>query len=110
MRVAAGSLSPVRTMPPLRELAPQPMVCASKTVTDAPDFARVRAAERPVKPAPIMATSTRWGKSRAAGFGISMVSSQKVFSLMGIVGAETVQRVGDPKQDICVLAPEKPQG
>src|SRR6266446_5095407 len=71
-------------MPPLRELAPQPMVCASKTATDAPDFARVLAAERPVKPAPIMAASTCWGKSRAAGLGISTVSSQKVFSCIEI--------------------------
>src|SRR5260370_34982826 len=82
MSVLAGSFSPGRTMPPLRELAPQPMVWASKMATDAPPRARDRAAERPVKPAPITATSRRCGNSRATGVGICTVSSQKVFSLM----------------------------
>src|ERR1700730_1887641 len=67
-------------MPPLRELAPQPMVWDSRTATDPPPRARERAAERPVKPAPMMATSTRCGNSRGAGAGLSTVSSQKVFS------------------------------
>src|SRR5260370_20997778 len=82
MSVLAGSFSPVRTMPPLRELAPQPMVWASKMATDAPPPARDRAAERPGKPAPITATSTRCGNSRATGVGLCTVSSQKVFSLI----------------------------
>ncbi len=73
----------MRTMPPLRELAPQPMVCESKTATVAPDFASDLAAERPVNPAPIMATSTRCGSSRVTAAGISTVSSQNVFSCMG---------------------------
>src|SRR5260370_1336003 len=54
-------------MPPLRELAPQPTVSASKTATRAPDFASVRAADNPVKPLPITATSTLSGKGEGAG-------------------------------------------
>src|SRR5438552_3617373 len=55
------SLSPVSTMPPLRELAPQPIVSDSRTATVAPRLAKARAAERPVKPAPIIATSALSG-------------------------------------------------
>ena len=43
------SFIPVSTMPPLRELAPQPMVSLSSTATLAPRLARVRAAESPGK-------------------------------------------------------------
>src|SRR5713226_8851703 len=69
-------------MPPLRELAPQPTVSASKAAMRAPAFASVRAADNPVKPAPITATSTLSGKGCGAGVGISTVFSQNVFSLM----------------------------
>ena len=71
------SFMPVRTMPPLRELAPQPMVSDSSTATFAPRLASVRAAESPVKPAPITATSTMSGSGRADSVvGISVVVSQ----------------------------------
>jgi len=63
-------------MPPLRELAPQPIELASRMTTFTPRFARVRAAERPVKPAPIMATSVRAGTSPAVPDGIAAVVSQ----------------------------------
>src|SRR5581483_10102158 len=75
------SLSPVSTIPPLRELAPHPRVCASSTATWAPRLASVRAADKPVNPAPITATSTRSGKLGAgSGFGISTVVNQKLCS------------------------------
>ena len=71
------SFIPVRTMPPLRELAPQPTVSDSSTATLAPRFARVRAADRPVKPAPITATSTRSGSAGALSpCGIATVVNQ----------------------------------
>src|SRR5690348_3240332 len=75
------SLRPVRTMPPLRELAPQPGVSASRTATRAPRLARTRAEESPVIPAPITATSTDSGKGRERSpAGIEAVSSQKQLS------------------------------
>jgi hypothetical protein len=52
-----AELQPVSTMPPLRELAPQPMVSDSSTTTFAPRLASASAAESPVNPAPMMATS-----------------------------------------------------
>ena len=60
------SFIPVSTIPPFRELAPHPMLSASSTATFAPRLARVRAAERPVKPEPITATSTVFGMEREA--------------------------------------------
>ena len=79
------SLSPVRTMPPLRELAPQPMVSASSTATLAPSFASVRAAESPVNPAPMMATLTPSGRGSAGSVsGMVAVVSQKFCSRMGM--------------------------
>src|SRR5690348_160982 len=75
------SFRPVRTMPPLRELAPQPGVSASRTATRAPRLARTRAAESPVIPPPITATSAASGKgSEGAADGIEAVSSQKQLS------------------------------
>ena len=71
------SFMPVRTMPPLRELAPHPMVSDSSTATFAPRLASVRAAERPVNPAPITATSTVSGRDpEAFGAAIAVVVSQ----------------------------------
>ena len=79
------SLRPVRTMPPLRELAPQPMVSASKTATLAPSLASVLAAESPVKPAPMMATLTLSGIGRAGSVpGICAVVNQKFCSWTGM--------------------------
>src|SRR5207302_2401900 len=72
---------PVSTMPPLRELAPHPMVSASRTATVALFFARVRAPDKPVYPAPITATSTSSGSGRAAlAVGIPAVVSQQLFA------------------------------
>jgi len=56
-----GLLSPVSVIPPLRELAPQPIVSASSTTTFVPRFAKVRAALNPVYPPPMIATSTLSG-------------------------------------------------
>jgi hypothetical protein len=56
------SFIPVSTMPPLRELAPHPIDSLSSTATFAPRLASVRAADSPVNPAPITATSTTSGK------------------------------------------------
>ena len=56
-------------MPPLRELAPQPTVSDSRTATLAPHLARVRPAERPVKPAPMTATSLASGRGGDALVG-----------------------------------------
>ena len=50
--VSMESFRPVSTMPPFRELAPQPMLLVSSTATVLPRYARVRAAESPVKPPP----------------------------------------------------------
>ena len=50
-------------MPPLRELAPQPMVWVSSTATLMPRRASARAAQRPVMPPPMTATSTRVGSA-----------------------------------------------
>src|SRR5882724_8588162 len=111
-------------MPPLRELAPQPMVCESKTATVAPDFASDLAAERPVSPAPIMATSTRCGSSRVTAAGISTVSSQNVFSCMERISLpirrDTVTESGRRRDPRCARTgahwkcdpynAEKPQG
>ena len=71
------SFIPVSTMPPLRELAPQPMLSLSSTTTFAPLAASVRAADNPVKPAPMTATSAASGSARAASVrGISTVVNQ----------------------------------
>src|SRR5437879_6430314 len=76
---------PVSTIPPLRELAPQPKVSASRTATLTPRLASVRAAERPQKPPPTMATSTKSGISdEGAAAGESTVVAQKFFSWMVI--------------------------
>ena len=48
---------PLLRCPPLRPEAPKPTVSASSTTTRRPSMARRRAAPRPVKPAPITATS-----------------------------------------------------
>jgi hypothetical protein len=48
----------------------------SSTTTLAPRFPRVRAAERPVKPAPITATSAEEGNSPVVAAGIEVVVSQ----------------------------------
>src|ERR1700736_697961 len=71
-------------MPPFRELAPHPTVWDSRTATLAPRFASVLAADNPVKPAPITATSTRSGEGCCGSAGISAVYNQNVFSRMGI--------------------------
>src|SRR5712675_1877161 len=85
MRVGTGSFIPVRTMPPLRELAPQPGVSASRTATFTPRLASVRAAERPQKPPPTTATSTKSGISdEGAIAGKPTVVAQKFFSWMVI--------------------------
>ena len=63
-------------MPPFRELAPHPIVSASSTATLAPRRARVRAAESPVNPAPITATSTTPG----TGCDASVVGNPVVVS------------------------------
>src|SRR6516164_8006331 len=82
----ASSFSPVSTIPPLRELAPQPILWASSTTTFAPLRASTRAAERPVYPAPMTATSARSGRgSGASTAGIDTPSIQKVCSSSGIV-------------------------
>src|SRR6516162_2489362 len=82
----APSFSPVSTIPPLRELAPQPMLWASSTTTFAPLRASTRAAERPVYPAPMTATSARSGRgSGASTAGIVTPSIQNVCSLSGII-------------------------
>ena len=44
-------------MPPLRELAPQPIVFLSSTVTLAPFFFNILAAHKPVYPLPTIAMS-----------------------------------------------------
>ena len=68
---------PVSTMPPLRELAPHPIVSDSSTATFAPRLAKVRAADKPVKPAPITATSTVSGTDPALSLsGIDTVVNQ----------------------------------
>ena len=75
------SFSPVSTIPPLRELAPHPMVSDSSTTTLAPRFESARAAERPVKPAPMTATFTRSGSRRVGSVpGIFVVVNQKFCS------------------------------
>ena len=80
------SFRPVSTMPPLRELAPQPTVSASSTATLAPCLANVRVADSPVYPAPITATSTLSGNGCvASAFGISTVVSQKFLSLKDMI-------------------------
>ena len=69
-------------MPPLRELAPQPIVWASSTATFAPRLVSARAAARPVKPPPITATSTVSGNApEASPAGIDVVSIQNDLSL-----------------------------
>ena len=55
-KAPAESLVPVRTCPPLRELAPQPIVRASNTATRAPCVANSRAADKPVHPHDLNAT------------------------------------------------------
>ena len=52
---------PVVAIPPLRPDAPQPTVWRSKTATLAPCLANSRAADSPVNPAPMIATSTSSG-------------------------------------------------
>src|SRR5690606_12374002 len=54
---SGSSLRPGFTCPPLRPEAPQPGVSASRSVTAMPCSARWRAADNPVKPPPITATS-----------------------------------------------------
>ena len=77
MSVGTGSFMPVRTIPPLRELAPQPKVSASRTATFTPRLARERAAESPQKPAPTTTTSALSGKPLAdSAGGAATVSSQ----------------------------------
>jgi hypothetical protein len=72
-----GSFMPVSTIPPLRELAPQPKVFASSTAVCTPRFANILAAESPVTPLPMMATSTLSGKAReGSARGMVAVSSQ----------------------------------
>ena len=60
--LSPAAVSP-RTMPPVRPLAPWPMRPASKTATDKLGSRRrsQAAAARPVKPPPMMATSTDFG-------------------------------------------------
>ena len=77
------SFNPGSTMPPLRELAPHPIVSPSSTVTFAPAFANLRAADKPVKPAPMTATSAVSGSARDPSVaGISTVVNQKFCSLI----------------------------
>src|SRR5437879_12688425 len=77
---------PVRTIPPLRELAPQPKVSASRTATFTPRLASARAADKPQNPAPTPATSTESGSSeKAATAGESTVVVQKFLSWMSMV-------------------------
>src|SRR4051794_24945191 len=69
--------SPVVAIPPFRPDAPQPTLCCSSTATLAPCFASSRPADRPVKPAPITATSTSGGSGlRRKSPAGSAVSSQ----------------------------------
>src|SRR6266478_2959826 len=85
MSVGTGSFIPVRTMPPLRELAPQPNVSDSNTATFTPRFARARAAESPQNPPPTTATSIVSGRvCEAAIAGEPTVVAQKFFSWMVI--------------------------
>ena len=50
-------------IPPLRELAPQPIFFSSKTATELSDFASTLAAVKPVYPLPIITKSTLSGSS-----------------------------------------------
>src|SRR3990172_2476728 len=85
MSVFTPSFRPVSTIPPFRELAPHPIVSASNTTTLTPRRASARAAERPVNPLPMTATSAFPGHGRAAsGSGIASVSIQNGFSLRDI--------------------------
>src|SRR5574341_1421043 len=85
MSVFTPSFRPVSTIPPFRELAPHPIVSASNTTTLTPRRASARAAERPVKPLPMIATSAFPGHGRAgSGSGIVTVSIQNGFSLRDI--------------------------
>jgi hypothetical protein len=63
-------------MPPFRELAPHPMVSDSSTTTFVPRLASESAAESPVNPAPMTATSALYGNGCAGGVGIWTVVSQ----------------------------------
>jgi hypothetical protein len=75
---STGRFRPVSAMPPFRELAPHPTVWRSSTATEAPRFASASAAERPVNPAPTIATSTRFGKQTGgcAGTGATVSDQQ----------------------------------
>src|SRR5215510_10982080 len=85
--VRIPSFSPLSTIPPFRQLAPQPTFSASNTATRAPPFASVRAADNPVKPPPITATSTLSGNGRTGSRGASTVVNQKFFSAIFIADA-----------------------
>ena len=71
---ATPRFEPTETWPPLRPLAPQATVLVSKTATEAPPLASVRAAERPVSPPPMTATSTDSGSGVSAGGSLALHS------------------------------------
>src|SRR4029077_16482045 len=73
-------------MPPLRQLAPHPMVSASRTATRTPRFASPRAAESPQKPAPTPARSTCSGSGPSKPrTGSATVCNQQFVSLMDMI-------------------------
>ena len=55
------TLWPEPIIPPFLVLAPKPISSESKTTTETPDFAKVIAALKPVKPAPTITVSVFFG-------------------------------------------------
>src|SRR5262249_30986475 len=76
--ISSGSgLSPGITCPPLRPDAPWPMSCASSTTTFRPASASTMAQQRPVYPAPTMATSASALPSSETGTGAGVAVARQ---------------------------------